>query len=138
MAHARFETRKEQHTRLKKERRAQRRAKRRHPLVANLEREFQELSAVDVIALLCDEFHLDNITVQFSSGKAIELWRLRETIKDPTVGAAYISPVTFWGGPPGPFKKFSGSILTVLYDAILRAWVRTGAYADLVGREYVH
>ncbi len=131
MAHVRFETRKELRQRLKKERRP----KKHSSLITHLKHELQELSAIEVIALLCDEFHLDNTSITFSSGKPIEIWRLRESIKDPTVGAEYISPIVFWGGPPGPFKKFQGSILTVLYDAILRAWIRTGAYADLVGQE---
>jgi hypothetical protein len=131
MAHALFETRKEYKQRLKRQR-----AKRFSPQLAHLAHELLDIGALEAIGLLCDNFHLDCAPVQFDSGEPIEIWRLRELVSGVSIRAEYLSPLTFWGGPPGPLKKYRGSILTVLYDAILREWTRTGAYADLVGSEH--
>lgn len=130
-----FKRRREERARLKKERRERKRQKKQCPLIANLEKEFQGANADVVIDLLCDEFYLGGTTIQFASGKKVCIDQLKKYVKNSTFAAESISPIMFWGGCPGQFAYYQGSLLTVLYDVILRRWSTTGAYADLVGQE---
>jgi len=121
---------------LKKERRKLHLAKKRTcPRIKNLERECSDLTALDVVNLLIDEFHLDKAQIVFRTGRRITITELHGILNDSKtqVSPSQISPIQFFGGPPTDLsRKFTGSILTMLMDRVLYLNASYGSYADLV------
>jgi hypothetical protein len=114
---------------------ARRRAKKQCPRIKRLEREFKQLSALDVVDMLIDEFQLGKAEIEFQTGRRITIVQLHGILHDSTVSISpqQISPIQFFGGPPSDFaRKYTGSILTLLIDRILYLNAINGAYADLV------
>lgn len=119
----------------KREKRARKLEKKLCPMIIHLEREFGEATAEDVANLLITEFNLDAAEVEFNSGRKMTVLQILGVVSDHTVSASCISPIKFWGGPPnGEARRFSGSLLTMLFDRIMYLNAIDGRYADLVGK----
>ncbi len=101
-------------------------------LLKNLE----GISAHDAIGMLCDDFGLGNAYITFTTTRnraAIKSFISAIYLKD--VDAKFVGPIEFWGGPPETKYYYTGTLLTLLCDAILNHWSKTGGYADLVQHE---
>ncbi len=104
-----------------------------------LERNLEDMTASEVLDILCDDFIASTETICFiGTQRIVSLGNLRAEYKDlGGVLAKHIGPLKFYGGPKSRAEYFTGNLLTVLMDYILTEWAYTGAYADMVEKEMV-
>ncbi len=100
---------------------------------SNLLKEFSELTASEVIDILCDEFSLSRAWICFTTtGNRVELKTLQGATYLNGVLAIEVGPIEFVGGPPPTRGYCNGTLLTYLCDAILYHWIIFGYYEELV------
>jgi len=104
-----------------------------------LEQNLEDMTAIAVLDILCDDFAAGTETICFLGTKrTVALMNLRQEYQDlGAVLAKHIGPLKFCGGPKSHNEYFTGNLLTVLMDYILIEWAYTGAYADMVEKEMV-
>ncbi len=130
-----FQFAKSERERRKRDKRARKLAKKLCPMIIHLEREFGDAPAADVAELLMTEFNLGKAEVEFGSGRKMNVEQILGVVSDHTVSARLISPIKFWGGPPNTeARRFTGSLLTMLFDRIMYLNAIDGSYAELVGK----
>ncbi len=99
----------------------------------NMEKEFGEISAGEAIMLLCEEFGYSQTPFTFvTTSRRVTLQTLKNASCMGKIAAYSVGPIEFYGGPPGKRQYYVGSLLTMLYDAILYSWKTTGQYEELV------
>jgi len=103
-------------------------------MIDNLHKNLGDITALAALDTLIDKFDQGGYRLRFQATRRIvTLKQLRaEYEKFPNVLAAYISPIQFLGGPPDARKMYSGSLLTLLSDRILTAWVKNDDFAEVV------
>jgi len=100
---------------------------------AKLQRELQGISAKEATEIICNEFHRGDYLFTYSLTDRVSTpKRLMEQKSIAGIGAEEISPISFYGGPPGHRKFYNGSLLTWLCDLVMYAWVTEGSYEDMV------
>lgn len=98
-----------------------------------LQRELEEMSAREIASLIESEFGLGKTSFRFDlTGRTSTPKKIRKHKSSGHIGAREISPIVFWGGPPGRQRHFKGSLLTWLYDLILYHYATHGEYAEMV------
>lgn|SRR5574340_1162490 len=99
----------------------------------SMEKEFGEISASEAIMLLCEEFGFNQTPFTFvNTSRRLTLESLKGAVSMGKIAAYSVGPIEFYGGPPGNRHYYIGSLLTMLYDAILYSWKTTGQYSELV------
>ena len=124
---------KEHRAALKRARRERKLLKKRSPMITHLERELGDLSAVDAVNILCEEFNFGQAQVKFLSGRETTVNNLKAIIAGHNMGAELVGPLMFFGGPPNNAATlYQGSLFTMVMDKILYEYSINGSYADLV------
>jgi hypothetical protein len=99
----------------------------------NLRNELGEISAKDAADLLCTDFNRGDTIVTYLLTKTTTTARnIKKKVGSTTISADDVSPIVFWGGPPGNKRYYKGTLLTMLCDAILYDWATIGSYSELV------
>ena len=109
---------KEHRAALKRARRERKLLKKRSPMITHLERELGDLSAVDAVNILCEEFNFGQAQVKFLSGRETTVNNLKAIIAGHNMGAELVGPLMFFGGPPNN----AATLYQVLYSQWL--WTR--------------
>jgi hypothetical protein len=92
-----------------------------------------DMSAAEVIDVLCHEFSAGRSTITFhNTGNRAEIRSFISAIYLTSVKASDVGPIEFWGGPPKKRDYYTGSLLTYLCDFILNRWKTNNEYADLI------
>jgi hypothetical protein len=104
-----------------------------------LERNLEEMTAIEVLATLVDDFTASSETICFvGTQRTVTIGNLQKEYQNlDGVLAKHIGPLQFNGGPKCRLDCYTGNLLTVLMDYILIEWLYTGAYSDMVTREMV-
>jgi hypothetical protein len=99
----------------------------------NLTRELSELSARDVGQLMEDEFGQGAVIFTYPlTGRTSCANDVVKQAGSHTILASEVSPISFYGGPPGKRQLFRGSLLTLAMDRILYNWTTKNLYTELV------
>lgn len=99
----------------------------------NLQVEFSELTAREVGQLMEDEFGQGNVTFTYPlTGRTSNPNKVVVQAGSNTILASEVSPITFYGGPPGNKSLYRGSLLTMLLDRVLYSWITKNEYSELV------
>ncbi|GMU26205.1 MAG: hypothetical protein AMXMBFR16_11100 [Candidatus Uhrbacteria bacterium] len=95
--------------------------------------QLDELTAHDALQILSSDFACGNTRVQFVRSKAEYTvdsmlgWKHFNSIKASVVG-----PIWIMAGPPNAHEWYTGTLVTLVADRILRDHVHTGSYSDLI------
>jgi hypothetical protein len=100
---------------------------------AKLQRELEGVSAKEAAEIICNEFGRgEHLFTYALTERASTPKRVMEQKGVAGISAEEISPICFYGGPPGNRKFYRGTLLTWLCDLILFSWATEGNYADMV------
>ena len=99
-----------------------------------IETNLKDITAIEALDILINEFGMGYDVILFNGTRRVVTLESLQLEYESLKGilAKYVSPIEFWGGPGRVLDYYTGSLLTLLCDRILRAWGTNGSYADLV------
>ena len=99
----------------------------------NLMVEFSEMTACEAGQLMEDEFGEGKVAFTYPlTGRTATGFDIIKQKGSNLILATDVSPIMFYGGPPGKRMLFRGSLLTMLLDRVLYKWVTHNEYSELV------